>query len=73
MPDIKSHFDRSNTSSGKPHQAPDVKASGVSTVARVMTRAERPQPTSTGHGIRFEAEDTNHAHHVKRGGYAGTD
>lgn len=70
MPDIRSHFDRSNTKSGKPRQAPDVKSAGIQDVARAMKRAEKPQGTSTGHGVVFEAEDTNHAHHVKRGPYA---
>ena len=59
MPDIK--FDpRSNTSSGRPTQAPS-KESGAAMCARVMQRAEKPQCTSNGGPIRFEMEAGNHA------------
>lgn len=47
--------------SGRSIPAPDVKASGAATVARVMLKAEKPQGTSTGHGIRFSIEEGNHA------------
>lgn len=43
----------SNTSSGKPRQAPS-SADGTALVAKVMTRQETPQkPNTPRHGVRF--------------------
>lgn len=50
---------RYNSPSGKAD--PKMVIDGAKTVARVMLRAEKPQPTSTAHGIRFSIEEGNHA------------
>jgi hypothetical protein len=53
--------DRYNSASGRARSGPNVKESGVATVARVMTAAEKPQGTSTGRPIRFEIDKANKA------------
>lgn len=55
---------RYNSSDGKAREAPNVKESGAATVARVMTRAERPQPTESGGPIRFTIEEGNRAKRI---------
>jgi hypothetical protein len=37
---------------------------GAATVARVMRKAEKPQGTSTGRGIRFSIEEGNRAKRI---------
>jgi hypothetical protein len=53
--------DRGTSPSGKPRPGPDSKETGAALVAKVMQKAEKPQGTSNGKGVKFEVEDTNHA------------
>lgn len=55
--------DLAPTSSGEPRPGPDSKETGARLVAKVMLKAEKPQGTSSGKGVRFEVEDANHAKH----------
>jgi hypothetical protein len=55
---------RYNSPSGKAD--PKMVIDGAATVARVMLKAEKPQGTSTGHGVRFTVEEGNHAKRINQ-------
>lgn len=66
MPKIARDLTRFNTSSGRAHDAPNVRESGTSTVARVMRKAEKPQPTQSGASVVFTIEEGNHAKRINQ-------
>lgn len=66
MPKIGRDVERFNTSSGRAHEAPDSARTGAALVARVMRKAEKPQPTQSGASIVFTVEDGNRAKKINQ-------